>query len=406
MLSLKHLSLFIKNNLLQLQRKWLSLPLLILFPLFILLLIATIAITVLSPSEEEPIQVGLIDLDHSEETQMITRIITESSPIGSFIHIHNLSETEAKEMLEKDQLSVYITFPENFTSNLYNGESVNISMVANPKRVTESLLIKELIDSMARHIRVAQANILTINYFAKQLPIDQKARNDLLFEEFKNFLFYTLGKDMMMDHETVENLATATPVNYYGLASWFIIMMLWMLIFYHILHQDETKRMRERMKLYGVTRFQQLFARMIVTLGVTGILSTVAFIVLKRILVLDLITEDYWRIGLIILLHQVIFLECMAILELIIRSRKLRILGQSLMTLFFIFMSGAIIPTLYFPMNVQKWVTYLFSNHAFHWMQEVILQGRFFVDYIPLLGTSMAGILLLLAISHWKERIH
>src|SRR5690625_5869237 len=74
---LKHLYLFIKNNLLQLQRKWLSLPLLILFPVAILLLITTIAITVISPSDQEPVQIGFVDLDQSEETQLIMGMITE-----------------------------------------------------------------------------------------------------------------------------------------------------------------------------------------------------------------------------------------------------------------------------------------------------------------------------------------
>src|SRR5690625_7360838 len=73
MLFLKHLYLFIKNNLLQLQRKWLSLPLLILFPVAILLLITTIAITVISPSDQEPVHIGFVDLNQSEETQLKNR---------------------------------------------------------------------------------------------------------------------------------------------------------------------------------------------------------------------------------------------------------------------------------------------------------------------------------------------
>src|SRR5699024_8159959 len=86
----KTLIFIYKNNLLQLQRKWLSLPLLILFPVAILLLITTIAIIVISPSDEEPVHIGFVDLDQSEETQLIMGMITESSDIESYIQIEEL----------------------------------------------------------------------------------------------------------------------------------------------------------------------------------------------------------------------------------------------------------------------------------------------------------------------------
>src|SRR5699024_3111738 len=97
--------------------------------------------------------------------------------------------------------------------------------------------------------------------------------------------------------------------------------------------------------------------------------------------------------------------ECLAILEQIIRSPKVRLLGQSVFTLGIILLSGAIIPTLYFPMVIQRGLTYLFSYQAFYWFQEVLLQQRFYVDYIPLIGISIVGLFVLIAISVWKERI-
>src|SRR5690625_1104712 len=403
---LKHLYLFIKNNLLQLQRKWLSLPLLILFPVAILLLITTIAITVISPSDQEPVQIGFVDLDQSEETQLIMGMITESSDIESYIQIEELTESEAKQKMANDELAIYVAFPDQFTEDLYHGRPVNFSMVGNPNKITESYLIKEIIDSAARHIRVAQASILTIDYYVKQLPIDAETRDDLLFSEFTDFLIYTIGKNVIIDSQTITNQATETPAHYYGLACWFIVMLLWTLIFFHILYQDKSQRMKNRMRLYGVTQLQQLLAKSVVTLFITGILSVGSFMILQKILAFALIGEDYRRIFSVGVLLHIIFLECLAILEQIIRSSKVRLLGQSVFTLGIILLSGAIIPTLYFPMVIQKGLTYLFSYQAFYWFQEVLLQQRFYVDYIPLIGMSIVGLLVLIAISLWKERIH
>src|SRR5699024_4477209 len=281
---LKHLYLFIKNNLLQLQRKWLSLPLLILFPVAILLLITTIAITVISPSDQEPVQIGFVDLDQSEETQLIMGMITESSDIESYIQIEELTESEAKQKMANDELAIYVAFPDQFTEDLYHGRPVTFSMVGNPNKLTKSYLIKEIINSDAHNIRVEQSSIITIDYFVKHLLIDSERLINLLFSEFTNFLIYTIGKDVIIDSQTIANQATATPAHYYGLACWFIVMLLWTLIFFHILYQDKSQRMKNRMRLYGVTQLQQIIAKAVVTFFITGILSVGSFMLLQKIL--------------------------------------------------------------------------------------------------------------------------
>lgn len=405
MLFFKHLYLFTKKNVLQLQRKWLSLPLLILFPIIILGLIITIIISIIPSPDQEPIEVAFVDLDQSEETQLMMNIITESSQVGSFIDIIELTETEAIEKMNHNQLDMYVTFPDHFASNLYHGQPVNFAMVGNPNKKTEGYLIKELVDSVARHIRVAQANILTINYYAKQLPLNSEMRNDLLFSQFTDFLIYTIGKDIIIDKQTIKNQATASSLHYYALASWFIITILWSLIFYHILHQVESNRMKNRIKLYGVTQLQQILAKTIVTLFMTGILSGVSFAILQKLIGLELLNEDLARIFLTTLLLHIILLECLAIIEQMIQSQKTRLLMQSGFTLTIVILSGAIIPTLYFPMFMQELITYLFSYQAFHWLQEVVLQQRFFIDFIPLFGMSIVGLLVLVSVSLWKERI-
>src|SRR5690625_2871818 len=132
MLFIKHLILFIKNNFAQLRRKCLSLPLLLLFPIVMIALIITMIITLFMPPENEPIEIGIVNFDQSNETKVIIDIITESSDLGEFIRINSMSESEAIKKMEQDQLSTYISFPENFTTDLYEGESVSLPITGNP----------------------------------------------------------------------------------------------------------------------------------------------------------------------------------------------------------------------------------------------------------------------------------
>src|SRR5690625_1276550 len=153
MLFIKHFLLFIKHNLLQLRRKWLFLPLLILFPSIIIGLIAIILISFITTEEtNDPIQVGLVDHDQSEETEMVVDLLADSSELGSFIQLKPMIESEAIDLMSTNELSAYITFPPHFTTHLYEGTSVDLSMIGNPEHPTQSYLIKELIDSVTRHI--------------------------------------------------------------------------------------------------------------------------------------------------------------------------------------------------------------------------------------------------------------
>lgn len=403
---IKHTLLFGKNNLMQLRRKWLPLPLLLLFPIIIIGLIVTILLAFFSPVDNDPIQVGVVDLDQSKETQLIIELIDETSQLGAYIQLQSMSKSEAIKGIDSNQLSTYIELPGNLASNLYNGHPVTLPITGNPNQATESRLIKELIDSVARHIRTSQANILAINYYAKALSIDDETRSNLLFEQFKDFLFYTIGKDKILDQEQVTNLTTTSPLNYFGIASWFIVVTIWLLAIYNFLYKEETLRLKKRMKLYGVTALQQVFARIIVTILVTTVFAIISFIVLNNLLTFELQKEDYLRIGTIMLLYSVLALVFLAIIETILSSRKLCLLGQSVGIGILLILSGSFIPSLYFPLKLQAFIPYVFSSEAFHWLQEIMLNGRFHADYIPLLLMNGAGFFIVIGLSIGKERAH
>lgn len=398
--------LFIHNNVKQLQRKWSSLPLLFLFPILIVGLSAYIVISFFIPEDDnKPILVGLIDQEQSEETTMIVELIEESSQLSSFIRMDIMTEKQAQLQIENNDLSAYITFPEDFTSNLYNGTPVTLEIIGNPNKRVESYLIKELVDSISRHIRTAQANILTINYYAKQLNMDDETRNDFLFKQFTNFVFYTLGKDKILDEETIANNVSASPVQYYGLGGLFIIVTLWLLTIYSMLTDDDNLNMKNRMRLYSVTETQQLFAKIIVCWTTTISFSVLGFLCYIKLFDIELFVSEYYKIAGLMILYCFIFLLGLAIIEVILSAPKVRLLIQSFYTGILLLLSGAIIPTIYFPIYLQDFLPFSFVNHTFNWLQEIILNHRVYIDYVPLLLYLCISALTFFGVSIWKERV-
>ncbi|MBP2077383.1 ABC transporter permease [Oceanobacillus polygoni] len=402
---MRHIQLFIKNHLMQLKRKWLSLPLLFMFPIIIVGLAAVIIITYFMPSEKETIQVGLVNLDENEQTELIVQLIEQSSQLGSFIAIHSLTENEAKIAVENNEISSYITFPDNFTRHLMQGQSVEIPITGNPNQQAESFLVNELIESVSRHIRASQANILAINSYAREFGMDDEERNDFVFEQFKEFLFYTVGRDRVLTEREITNLATSSPIQYFAVGSWFILISIWLLTIYNFFTKENPIRLRNRMRLYGVLEIQQTIAKMFVTMFITAIFAGLSLFALENVLVETIIPEDYLRITILTLLYSVIFLQCLAIIETLIQSHKLRLLVQSMFTILSVIISGAIIPVIYYPLWIQNLLPYLFSYEALSWIQDILLNNRLYADYIPLLLMNAALAFILISISVWKERV-
>ncbi|CDQ39377.1 ABC-2 family transporter protein [Virgibacillus salexigens] len=389
----------------QIQRKWLTLPLLFLFPFIIIGMVFVIIVSFLLPNESQPIQLGLVDNDQSEETQLLLEMMTEASELGSYIQIDSMNENEAVQAVENNQLSSYIIFPEYFTKHLYQGVSVELPVIGNANQPIRSQMINELIESVARHIRSSQANVLTINHYAKEMQLSDQERNALVFEQFKEFVFYTIGRDRIINEQQLINQATNNPLSYFSLAGWFVVLTIWMFLMYMLLYKEERKKMQQRLALYGVSELQQIVAKVITSGLFVFPLAIGLFFIIQPFVQREIQGLGIWRILLISGMYSIGFLIGLAIIERIIASYRLQLLIQTFYTIAILLLSGAIVPTIYFPQEIQKGLTLVFSSEAFHWLQEIMLTNRSFVDILPLLGMMVASIFILLGFSAIKERL-
>ena len=404
MIFLKQTGLFIKNHIRQLKRKWYSLPLLFIFPLALAGLMMVIVVSFFSQDENEAIQLGLVDLDNSTETEMMVQLLEQSSGFIDFLEVNQLSEEEAIEQIELNNLSTYIAFPEGFIQDLYQGYSVEVPIVGNKKQLLESYMMNETLQSVVRHIRSSQANILAINYYAKQFEMDDEERNDFVFEQFQEFLMYTVGRDQVIRERTLSNQASSSPVAYFSLGGWFIISSLWLFSLYYFFTKENPALISQRIRLYGATQLRQMLAKIMVTLVLSLMLACLSFWALLSFLNIELNQENIVRSFILIILYQVGFIICLAIFEVLISSLKLRLLTQILFTSILIIFSGALIPTLYFPLGVQDYLPYSYAYNSLYWLQEIVLNGRHYAEYTSSLLLIGVLLFILLGLLSWMER--
>src|SRR5690625_5906686 len=87
-----------------------------------------------------------------------------------------------------------------------------------------------------------------------------------------------------------------------------------------------------RIKLYGVTKLQQIIARISVTLVTTLMLVSITFVALTSQLGLDFELEDYLRMFNLFSIMSVIFLLILVLLELIFTLEYIRLFIQLIIT--------------------------------------------------------------------------
>ncbi|MBO0587675.1 ABC transporter permease [Sporosarcina sp. E16_8] len=388
----------------QLKKRWATLLLLFLFPIVLIGSLLLLVAGLLLPEEDSPIRVALVDEDRTQETILFSGLLEETASDNQFIQVVSITKDNAEKLMAQNEISSYFIFPSGFTEDLYEGESVIIPIVGNPSRSTDSFLVKELVESMMRYISVAQSTILTINEYAKKTDMPEEERKKMMFQQFMDFSLYTLGKDKLLDEEVITNVATSSPTHYYILSGWLITMSVWLFAIYTILGKEEHSSMLIRMKLFGVTMWQRILARILVSLGYSLIVAAVTFFIVNKFGGFELFLTDYLRFGLFTILYALLFLVGIALIDVLISSRKIVLLLQSLYTLLLIFTSGAVIPTLYFPQVIQGLLPYIFSYISLNWMIDIVLEGRNYANFTTLTVLATIGLLLLWLSTVGKER--
>ncbi|WP_252502516.1 ABC transporter permease [Sporosarcina sp. Marseille-Q4943] len=404
MQSLQKTMFFTNEYLKQLRKKRATLLLLFLFPLCLIGLLVSLAAGLIIPAENSPIRVALVDEDETKESKLISSLLTETANGQNTIEIFPASAEEAGRLIDRNEISTSFTLPKNFTDDLYEGESVTIPMLGNPSRPIDSFITKQLVDSLARYIAAAQANILVINDYAKETPMPREERMEMMFEQFVDFTLFTLGKDKLLDEEVLKNSATSSPINYFVLSGWLIVFSVWLLSFYIVLADVESKSMAIRMKLFGVTVGQRVAGRLLVSLIVSSLLAGITFIIMIKLLQVEFFAIDMARFGLFALLYAFILLCGIALIDVVSASKRIGLFLQCFFVFSVILVSGALIPTLYFPQSFQDLLPYLFSPIALGWMMDLVLEGRNYANYTSLGIYSIIAFLVLWMSVSWKER--
>lgn len=387
-----------------LGKKWKSLLLLFIAPILMIACIAVLVVMLLVPTEEQPIELVLVDEDQTKESGLMAQLLLLTVANNDYLHVEMLTAEEANEAMAANEITSYLTFPAGFTEDLYVGNAVTLQLVGHPSKMIDSYIIRELINSLARYIESAQANILTMYDYGKKIPLSKEDQKTLVYEQFMNFSMYTLGKGNLLWEKEIENLATSAPLYYYSIAAAFVLLTIWLLGVYVLLRKEESTALKIRMKLLGVTEAQRMLARLVWAVIVANGWGIVVFSVLCSYLELPLYALDYARLLLFSVLYSVCYVLVVMLVDASIRSMRIGLVVHVAVLVTLLVASGAVIPTLYFPLAMQAVLPFIFSYDAFNWLVDIAIEERNYAQYGILCATAGLLFLLFITLEQLKAR--
>lgn len=402
--SIKRILFFIQLYGKQLQKKWISLLLLFVFPVFLVSIATFIIVMFISPTSNSSINVALVDEDDTEETRMIRGFLQTSLSQDGYFELIVMPQEEALKEIEENQIVAYIKLPKTFTDSMYQGAPLTVPIVGNSKRPSESYIVKELVENLTKYIESAQANILTVYDYARKTDMSDSDFQTYRYNAFIEFTLFTLAKDQLVKEELITNIATSSPANYFALSGWFIAISIWFFGFYELLKREEHQAIVHRLHLFGVTPWQYSISRIIVSMICSILLAMISFTILMRVLDIQLYGIDYLRIFQYVFLYGLLLVVGLTIIEVWIKSMKLSLLLQILFLLIVMITSGSIFPSIYLPMSIQQFLPLIFSNEVFSWMVDIVLEERNYAEFASLYIKAIMGLVVLWASTVVKKR--
>jgi len=151
----------------------------------------------------EPVSLAIVDIDDSFETRMILSAITEGAgDYEGILKFSHLSRESANTALQNGYVSAIITLPENFGSAMISGENIPFIVTYNAERPLSAALVRVSAHAFADMLRTSQMGVyVTLNY-ARTQDIPQDSFDMIFMGVNIRFLRLVLNRGSMFEVDT------------------------------------------------------------------------------------------------------------------------------------------------------------------------------------------------------------
>lgn len=386
--------------LLYVQRKimlqnWKVICLLIFTPMLVLSGIGLICFQLLkTESAVHPFSVAIVDQDGTEETKFFIQHLLDSDHITELANFQMLEINAAKDLLKKDEIASIIVIPENFSENVRYGINEPLTVIGNPNRPVQSMLIFSLLESATKFISAAQSAINTIYHFLTEENISREIVRDHYSRSLLHFGLFTLSRGDFFEETKLENFHKDHFLQFYSYSFYILTIMIWAYGLVILLKQKTSSSLSVRLESRGMTSIAISSARFIVLFLSLFFLGIALFLPLY--FYFDLSANNFLAIIAIIFTSAAFI----TFIDSIISSDKGFTIFGFLLIMIGAFAGGQIIPTLYLPEWLGK-IGEFTLNYQF--MELLIPKGES-SSFLSVLAIGLVMLFICLGFQSIKDR--
>lgn len=235
-------------------------------------------------SRVQAFQVAVINEDHTVETKMVIKQLTDSPHLNGIMSTMEVNEQKGYELLRNNQVAAVIFIPEGFSRDVARGINTPVEVTGNNQRPLQSQLVRHVMESAADFTSAAQAGINTIDYFMEEAEFSESSQKKQFKRDILSFSLHVLGRGEIFEEKKQNNLFQESLLDYYVISLYVLLIMIWSFLGLLLLKNNGNEAIENRLLGMGFSYFQSTLSRMLA-----------AFIMVSFSSILIALTYLFWK---------------------------------------------------------------------------------------------------------------
>lgn len=337
--------------------------------ILLMALISVIAFCGVKGMEAEPLAVGAdIGVAAREEntmTRMALSYIENMESVSQIYRFVRVSEEEGFVMLDRREIAALVILPEQLVEGIVNGRNPAVDIIFPKNARLEAMLFRELTESGADLLRIAQAQIYGAIDTTEEYGLTD--RLTVMEAEIDGYnLAFALDRLAIFDEKTVSATGRMSVWQYYAASGIILFLLLAGMAVYPVM-QREPDALSRQLKRQGTGMVWQCFCKWLCGLVCMGMICGAMWLALR----LAGIVKPEWAGEILSVLmtgrKHYTALACVGVILLVTVTattliymvyslaggRTGSILLIFLLTVIMVYLSGGFVPSVFMPQAVQ-----------------------------------------------------
>ena len=201
------------------------------------------------------IRVGVVLPEKDELSAKVMSIVEEMESVRSICDLVDVDLEEGKRMLETGEMEVLLVIPDEMIEGIIYGANIPATVILPKSQGLEPAIFKELADSGAKILGIAQAAIYAADNFCVLHGLEgdiPEVNADLN----KLFLKYSLNRNGYFNDYRVSATGEVTPVEFYGISA-FVLFLLLCGIPASMVVRQKGRALGQMLGMMGIGRWKQ-----------------------------------------------------------------------------------------------------------------------------------------------------